>query len=72
MIRFLHVQYSTITFKIVIRFYRLRQEKSIRETKSITRSRKEEIQLRFGISEKQTIKTLIHELVHSVLHSEPV
>ncbi len=71
MIRFLHVQYSTIISKIVIRFYRLRQEKSIRETKSITRSRKEEIQLRFGISEKQTIKTFIHELVHSVLHSDP-
>ncbi|WP_335139012.1 ArdC-like ssDNA-binding domain-containing protein [Lacticaseibacillus paracasei] len=41
------------------------------ETKGVTRPLKKEIQLRSGMSEKQTIKTLIHELAHSELHCDP-
>lgn len=46
-------------------------ELELGSAKGVTQPRKKTILLRPGMSQQQTIKTLIHELAHSVLHSDP-
>ncbi|MGE9132801.1 ArdC-like ssDNA-binding domain-containing protein [Lacticaseibacillus paracasei] len=41
------------------------------QTNGLTRPLKKEIQLRPGMSQQQTIETLVHELAHSELHADP-
>lgn len=50
---------------------RFSRELELGSAKGVTQPRKKTILLRPGMSQQQTIKTLIHELAHSVLHSDP-
>lgn len=50
---------------------RFSRELELGSAKGVTQPRKKTILLRPGMSQQQNIKTLIHELAHSVLHSDP-
>ncbi|EKQ24192.1 LtrC family protein [Lacticaseibacillus casei UW4] len=47
------------------------RELELGSAKGVTQPRRKTILLRPGMSQQQTIKTLIHELAHSVLHADP-